>query len=50
VNLSRETRNRLWRDLLKRSAAMPDSRPSYVTHWLLSALLIVLALYLFAKL
>jgi hypothetical protein len=48
--MSRKTRNRLWRDLLKRSVAAPDARPTHVTHWWLPVLLLVLALYLFAKL
>jgi hypothetical protein len=48
--MSRETRDRLWRDLLKRSVATPNPRPPRVSRWLLSALLFVLVLYLSAKL
>jgi len=50
VNLSRKTRDRLWQDLLARSAAPADPHASRVLHWLLSTLLITFVLYLFAKL
>jgi hypothetical protein len=51
VNLSRETRDQLWRELLKRSIAAPATRDTRVlTHWFASAVLTLLVLYLFAKL
>ena len=47
---SRETRERLWRDLLVRSAVTP--RKPYPPLWVVvaAALLSVIALYLFAQL
>lgn len=48
MTLSRKTRDRLWRELLERSAAPRDVHASL--RWPLTVLLTVLALYLFAKL
>jgi len=48
--MSRGTRDRLWHSLLERSVAAPNHRSPRVMRWLLSTLVLVLALYLFAKL
>lgn len=44
---SRETRNRLWRELIARSAMTPRRAP---VPWVIVVLLTVLALYLFTQL
>ena len=47
--LSRETKKQLWQDLVARSTATPDRQRIPLIAWSLTALLVVLALYVFAR-